>query len=88
MNKKETQIILTRIEKWFARLQTLFISNEQNLNELISVASKSVFELSRSSTSATENFFSDDLEQVSRAVAASRVIRFAASNGIFSTSAI
>ena len=32
MNKKETQIIITRIEKWFARLQTSFISNEQNLN--------------------------------------------------------
>ena len=32
MNKKETQIIITRIEKWFARLETLFISNEQNLN--------------------------------------------------------
>ena len=28
MTKKETQIILTRIEKWYARLQTLFISDD------------------------------------------------------------
>ncbi len=32
MNKKETQILLTRIEKWYARLQNQFVSNSQILD--------------------------------------------------------
>jgi len=32
MNKKETQILLTRIEKWYARLQTQFVSDSQILS--------------------------------------------------------
>ena len=32
MNQKETQIILTRIEKWYARIQTQFISDTKILD--------------------------------------------------------